>query len=157
MGHVNVTLFSRFSHFWTTFGISLLHSKLLHRNKHLHLAKSTTVYNEVFMLPLFQPREGKEIHKVCWNKSNSSISSAVFSGRVIFFFPSFAWQWGVSVLRKPKSWGKHFCLKFDEGFFPCLGWDELVWNSLVITEFRLCHLCDSSHVLSPGDCSSPFL
>lgn len=86
MDHLNVTLFSRFSHFWTTFGISLLHSKLLHRNKHLHLAKSTTVYNEVFMLPLFQPREGKEIHKVCWNKSNSSISSAVFSGRVIFFF-----------------------------------------------------------------------
>lgn len=152
--HVNGTLFSRFNHFWTTFGTSVLHRKLFHRNKHLHLAKSTTVYKMVFMLTFFQPRVGKRCVKFAGTKTTLQFLQQFLMVKW-FFSPSFAWQWEASVLRNPRQ--KPFLLKIWWRPLTCLGWGEFVWNSLVVTQFSLCHLCDSSHVLSLGDCRSPFL
>lgn len=105
------------------------------------------------MLTFFQPREWKRYMKFAGTKA-TSISSAVFNGRVIFF-PSFAWHWEALVLRNPRQ--KPFLLEIWWRPHPCPGWSEFFWNSLVVTKFILCHLCDSFHVLSLGDCRSPFL
>lgn len=136
VNHVNVTLFSRFNHFWTTFGTSLL--QISHRNKHLHLAKLATAYNIVFILTFFQLREERRYMKFAGTKNYSSIFSAGLNGRVNFFASFASCQYGCStmgssVLRTPRH--KPFLLPIWWRPLPCLGWGAFVCNSLVGPHF----------------------
>lgn len=151
VNRVNVTLFSRFNHFWTTLGTSLLQTS--HRNKHLLLAKLATVYNMVFMLAFFQLREERWYMKFAETKNCSSIFFIRFEWQSEFF-SSFASQEygcptiGSSVLRMPRH--KPFLFPMWWRPLPCLGRGGFVCNSLVITQLSVCHSCDTSHVFVTG-------